>query len=256
MQNPSDQYIERKRFLSQILTIFGRKPVLEALEDTSIDVYRLHVADSNKPAPVLNEILNVAQNRGIEVLYHDKKVLSRISKNGKQDQGIALDLKLKGFSDYRDYLENPDNDFEFIALDNITTPANLGMIIRSVCASPATGLIIPNKGSAKLDSLVIKASAGTLFKARILRCESLQECLQAFSSRGCEIYGMDVNADTQTHQIRGPGKKIFVMGNESDGLSQSTSDLCTNFLKIPMSNGVESLNVAVTASLICFREVI
>ncbi len=253
MQSSSDEYIKRKRFLSKILTIFGRKPVLEALQDNSIEIYRLHLADSNKTAPIINDIVDSAAKRGIDVLYHDKKSLSRISKNGKQDQGVALDLMLKGFSDYRDYLSAPNDNFEFIALDNITNPSNLGMIIRSVCASPATGLIIPNTGSAKLDSLVIKASAGTLFKARILRCDSLQECLSTFKSRGSEVFGLDVAAQKRPKSISSNGKKIFVMGNETEGLSRATHSLCTGYLRIPMHNNVESLNVAVTASLICFR---
>jgi 23S rRNA (guanosine2251-2'-O)-methyltransferase len=42
------------------------------------------------------------------------------------------------------------------------------------------------------------------------------------------------------------------LGNESEGVSQEVEKLCNEFIKIPMNRGVESLNVAVTASLIAF----
>ena len=48
------------------------------------------------------------------------------------------------------------------------------------------------------------------------------------------------------------GHCVFVLGNESEGVSREVSELADTALSIPMRNGVESLNVAVTASLIAF----
>ncbi|MDQ7067578.1 MAG: TrmH family RNA methyltransferase [Sulfurimonas sp.] len=45
---------------------------------------------------------------------------------------------------------------------------------------------------------------------------------------------------------------MFVLGNESDGVSKEVQKLCNDSISIPMKRGVESLNVAVTASLIAF----
>jgi len=43
------------------------------------------------------------------------------------------------------------------------------------------------------------------------------------------------------------------LGNETEGVSKEVSQLCNESVRIPMNNGVESLNVAVTAALIAFR---
>ena len=43
-----------------------------------------------------------------------------------------------------------------------------------------------------------------------------------------------------------------MLGNESEGVSQAVSDIANTAVSIPMNNGVESLNVAVTASLIAY----
>ena len=88
----SDAYLEKKSFFKQLLTIYGRKPVIEALQQTDIPCFRLHLADSNKPSPIIKELEQLAKKRDVEVHYHDRQALSRISKNGKQDQGVCLQL--------------------------------------------------------------------------------------------------------------------------------------------------------------------
>lgn len=253
----SPEYLARKKFFNRLLTIYGRKPCLEALQDKHVQVYRLHLSESNKPAPILDEIVALAKARGAEVLYHDKRQLSHISKNSKQDQGIAMDLVLAGFTEHEDYLADfTPGEHTFIALDSVTNPQNLGMIIRSVCASPTTALILPRKGCAKLDALVIKASAGTLFRAPVIRCDSLIRCLQAFKTKGASVVGLALDAKTSLANESSAGTRIYVLGNETDGISPEVSRLCDQQLKIPMRNGVESLNVAVTASLIAFRSLL
>ena len=63
---------------------------------------------------------------------------------------------------------------QWLLVDGITNPQNLGMMIRSTAASPLQGIIIPQKGNASLDPLAIKASAGTLFRATILRTPDIE----------------------------------------------------------------------------------
>ncbi|WP_188151594.1 TrmH family RNA methyltransferase [Teredinibacter waterburyi] len=257
MNSDSPEYLKRKKFINQLLTIYGRNPCLEAMADKNVDVYRLHLADSNKSAKVLDELVKLAEQRGAEVLYHDKKALSRISKNGKQDQGVAVDLHLKQFIEYEDFLRQPQSDkIELIALDRITNPQNLGMILRSVCASPLKGLILPRNGCAKLDSLVIKASTGTLFRTNIIRCDNLDTCLESFAKQAYDIVGLNVNAQTSLKSYQPKQQAIYVLGNETEGLSDRIQQLCNRQVKIDMRNQVESLNVAVTASLIAFRNLL
>ena len=75
-----------------MITIYGRNPVLEALLDPSLSFFRLHLADSNKPADIIQQITHLAKERQVDIARHSKQALSRISKNGRQDQGVALDI--------------------------------------------------------------------------------------------------------------------------------------------------------------------
>ena len=73
----SEEYKKKKQFLSKVLTIYGRKPVLEALLNQDVSPYRLHLSDSNKPAKILDDITELANKRGVDIRTHSKEALSR-----------------------------------------------------------------------------------------------------------------------------------------------------------------------------------
>ncbi len=252
----SSGYAEKKKFFAQLLTVYGRKPVLEALTAKGVEIYRLHLAKSNRSATILDQITATARSKGAEIVYHSREALSRISKNKKQDQGVAADVKLRGFEDFEQFMANLPRQFEMIALDSVNNPQNLGMIIRSVSASPLRGLLLPRQGCAKLDSLVVKASAGALFKARIIRCDALAAALTALRARGADIVSLDLNAQMLLSGLADVPKRVFVLGNESQGIGANIKTACNSSVKIPMCNGIESLNVAVAAGLLAFRKVL
>ena len=232
------------------LTIYGRKSCEEALLDNSLQIEKLHLADSNKPANIIKNCIYLAEKRGIEVVYHGKRELSFISKNAKQDQGIALDI----FSPKLGSLQDLDSATHknILLLDNITNPQNIGMIIRSVAAGFIDALVIPEKGCAALGPLVIKASTGTIFKAPIIRCRTTEEALETISSQ-YTIASLDLNAKTAFYDYNFDTASCLVLGNETTGVCSAVQQAAHTALKIDMNNGVESLNVAVTAALIAFH---
>jgi 23S rRNA (guanosine2251-2'-O)-methyltransferase len=90
--NDSKEYLDKKAFYDQVITVYGRNVVVEILEDENVSIHKLHLADSNKQDGVINTILNLAKKRGVTIVYHDKNALSRISKNANQDQGVCADI--------------------------------------------------------------------------------------------------------------------------------------------------------------------
>ena len=253
MREDSPEYLVKKAFFDKILTIYGRNAVMEALVDEAVTVHKLHLSKSNKDAAVLEQMKALAQKRSIEVKYHDKQSLSRISKNAKQDQGVALDIVLEHFGD-EERFKNQHKSYRIIALDGVTNPQNLGMIIRSCAAGNVDAVLLPTKGAAQISPLVIKASAGTLFKMPMIKTSNLKKTLISFQTDGAEIYTLSSHAKKNYTEENYSDKTIFVLGNESEGVSKEIEKLCTESITIPMQRGVESLNVAVTASLLAFLE--
>ena len=253
----TSDYQKKKQFFDNILTIYGRKPVLEALQDNSLDIYKLHLADSNKTAGIIDQIIQLAEARKIDIEWHNKQALSRISKNSKQDQGVAADILCQKFHTLESFKEkflssNQKRFFSLLAIDGVTNPQNLGMIIRSACAGQIDGIILPSVGTATIGPLVIKASAGSLFKTNIIRCHHLAETLKKLTDNNTSICTLSSHATESLFDFQAEGNIIYVLGNESEGVSNEVLQLSNKSLMIPMNNGVESLNVAVTAALIAF----
>ncbi len=248
--NDSQQYKKKKAFFDSLITLYGRNSVMEVLKDKSIDIYRVHLSESNRQEGVISKIIEIAKSRDIEILYHDKAGLSRISKNAKQDQGVAVDIVAKNYLDADELMVYKEQKGRFIALDGIQNPQNLGMIIRSCAAGNIDGIILSKKNSAKLSALVMKASAGTLFKIPIYYCSSLENILDRLSD--FTIYQLSSHAKKDIYSQHLSEKSIFVLGNESEGISSTVAKCCDDSVAIRMNRDVESLNVAVTAAIIAF----
>jgi len=251
VKQDSEAYLAKKSFFDKIITIYGRNAVLEVLEDESITIHKLHLSDSNKSVPQLDRMVTIANARNIEIAYHDKKGLSRISKNSKQDQGVALDIVLNHALSEDEFLEK-NSSYKVMALDGINNPQNLGMIIRSCAAGDVDAILLPTKNSAQISALVIKASVGTLFKIPIIKTNSLVKSLTKFKNTEAKLYTLSSHAKNSYKNESYSDKTVFILGNESEGVSKEVEKLSDTSISIPMNRGVESLNVAVTASLLAF----
>lgn len=243
-----DGYAARKQHYQDMITLYGRKPVLELLRDPSIDIHKLHLASSNRQTAEIREIIEQATAREIPIREHSRDSLSRISRNGRQDQGVALDLTAPAYQPL-DSLTVPDGSY--LLLDRVTNPQNLGMILRTVAASPLGGIILARQGNAALDPLVFKASAGCLLKATIYHCESSTEAVAYCRNLGMKLFGLSSHGQLSISEVGEDG--VFVLGNESNGISPEILDACDHQVVIPLANGVESLNVSAAATLVAFR---
>ena len=256
MSSDSTAYNTKKAFFDRVLTIYGRKPALEALQDTALQCHRLHLAESNRQGGIIGDLLALAEQRTLPVSFHSREALARISRNGKQDQGVALDILCPDFRTLADYLAAlpalPRQ--RLLALDGITNPQNLGMILRSAAAGNIDAVLWSRKGNATLGPLVVKASAGILYRAPLVVCDDLPQALGELGANGCEILNLQADANDSLFDYRPPSHAVYVLGNETCGVTEKVAKLADRGLSIPMQRGVESLNVAVTAALIAYAE--
>ena len=236
----SQAYREKKARFDNMLTIFGRKPVLEALRDSSVPVHKLHLADSNqRGSSIIGEIESLAQQRDITINYLSKRELSRISRNSKQDQGVAADLLLTQYQQFNSFITEytPRAKQCFIALDRVTNPQNLGMIIRSAAAAGVDGLLIPNKGCAAINALVIKASAGAVFHCPIIRCDQLNTAIDALRQSGVITTGLMADGEMNLGELQqryAAHSILYVLGNETEGVSNNVRACLDHEVNIPM----------------------
>jgi 23S rRNA (guanosine2251-2'-O)-methyltransferase len=239
----------------KLLTIYGRKPVLEALESGDYVLEKLWLAD-NARGEIIDRIVGAAKRVNVVIERSSAQKVSQISRNGKQDQGVALDILPPYFDSAEHYFETTKIEnipSMFVAFDRLTTPANLGMCIRAGVAAGAEGFILPRIGVSNLNPLVIKASAGTVFKARILHCERAEHGIVVAKNSGFTIIGLNSRANSNIFQAEMPRHVVWVLGGESEGYSPHVRRLTDCEFSIPMRGNLESMNVAAAGAVAMFE---
>ena len=100
---------------------------------------------------------------------------------------------------------------------------------------------------------MIKASAGTLFRARIYHCDTIESGIDYLKKVGFEVLGLAANGTKSLSEIARTGRHVYILGNETNGISEQVQNSCDQTVSIPLANNVESLNVSVAASIVSFR---
>lgn len=144
-----------------------------------------------------------------------------------------------------------------VVLDGIDNPSNVGSIVRSAAALGWDGLLLDMTSSDPLSRRALRVAMGTTFALPFARYSTATELLATLGARNFEIVGLtlahparevvDVASIALTDTPR-----ALVLGSERSGLSADMSTACTTLARIPMRDGIDSLNVAIAAGVACY----
>ena len=232
----------------ELLTIYGRMPVLEALQGDHVTVAAVFVA-RNARGDSVDAIVGAAAARDVKVQHVSPERISRISGNSRHDQGVAAEVVAPGLQTLDEWLSTATAAFRLFVLDGLTNPSNVGMVIRVAVAAGFDGVVVPRAGVAELGPLVIKASAGVAFNATLLRSDTVLDAVVALREAGTTVVGLAGDAPTTIYDLALPDRIAFVLGSETSGISVQVDELAA----IPLQGGVESLNVATAAAVTAFE---
>jgi len=235
------------------ITVYGRKPVLEALDDQALRVDKVVLAEGSRGEPV-RTILDAARRRGVPVQRASAHRVKVLAGNGRHDQGVLADVVAPRMAPVAEFTAGlrPGAPAAVLVLDRLTNPANVGMILRSATAAGLDGVLLARRGLPAIDPLVVKASAGIAFRAPVLRAGTVEDGCSALAEAGFAIYGLDARGESLPAADL-PERVALVLGNETDGLSGSVRPLLDGLLAIPMHGGVESLGVASAGAVAAFE---
>lgn len=242
-RSPKDTYV----------TVYGRKPVQEALEDPDLRVDKVVLAEGTAGGPV-RAILDAARRRGVPVQRASAHRVKVLAGNGRHDQGVLADVVAPRMAPVDEWLAGLDAaaPAAVLVLDRLTNPANVGMLLRTATAAGVDGVLLARRGLPSIDPLVVKASAGVAFRAPVLRSGTVEEGCAALREAGFGLYGLDAGGASLLDADL-PARVALVLGNETDGLSASVRDLLDGTLAIPMHAGVESLGVASAGAVAAYE---
>lgn len=187
-----------------------------------------------------------------KVLLADKSLFNQIGQT-QNSQGIVAAVKKPVFS-LEEFLNNgaPGN---FVVLDRLQDPGNIGTIIRTADAAGYT-LVIALKGTADIFSpKVVRAATGSLFRMPIAMVEDEEELLLLIKKAKKRLAASCLEGSRYYYEEDLTKDIALVVGNEGNGVSQSLIEKAELKIKIPMLGTIESLNASVAAAIIMYEAV-
>ncbi len=172
-------------------------------------------------------------------------VLGKISVADTPPEAVGIARK-KHFNlgDFKNYKR-------VILLEDIKDLGNLGTIIRTACAFGANGIILYGNCADMYNPKCVRASVGNLWKIPIAKTSSISE-LNAIFNDFDRIATLPL-AKKHLKEYKIGEKALIMFGSEANGLSDELINFSTDSIKIEMSENVESLNLAVSCSVIMYN---
>jgi TrmH family RNA methyltransferase len=140
-----------------------------------------------------------------------------------------------------------------LALETVQDPGNLGTIIRTAAAAGAAGLWLGGDGVDLDNPKVLRASAGQWFRLGMAVSTDLKAVVTQSQQAGMQVVATLPSAKLTYWQIDWQQPSLILLGNEGAGLSADLAAMADKQVKIPLSPGVESLNVAIAAALMLYE---
>jgi len=141
-----------------------------------------------------------------------------------------------------------------VVLNGLTSPENVGSIVRSCAAFDIGTLIIDEKTCSPFIRRCIRVSTGNLFNVNVYKSSALKDDLIKLKQVGYTI-STTANATNaiSLKDYNFPAKSGIVIGNEGFGVDDEIFELSDNILKIDIHEEVTSLNAAIATSIVLFK---
>jgi TrmH family RNA methyltransferase len=139
-----------------------------------------------------------------------------------------------------------------VVLDSVGDPGNVGTIIRSARGAGSLGVVVGVGSADPFAPKTVRSSAGAVMHLPVVEADAVG-AIDALVAAGWRIVGTDAHAAIAYDWADLTGAIALVLGNEAHGVSEAVRERCHEFVSIPLDGGLESLNVGVAASVLCFE---
>jgi len=240
--------------MSKTITIFGFHAIQAQLDAAPEGFVKVLVLDNRNDKRV-GQITTQLKQLDIQTEKSNKQQLDKLTKN-QTHQGIAAEILLPTLPNQDEliaHVSKLDHAALILILDSIQDPRNLGACLRSANAAGVDCVVINKDGSAPINALVHKTSAGALNQLKIFQVTNLARTIKALQQQDIWVVGLDGSTNTSIYQIDLTTSTALVMGAEGKGLRKLTKQSCDQLALIPMQGNIESLNVSVATGISLFE---
>jgi TrmH family RNA methyltransferase len=140
-----------------------------------------------------------------------------------------------------------------VLLKEANDPSNIGAILRTAEAAGVGGVMLTEGSADAFSPKALRASMGAAFRVPVWQNVEFADAIKQAKESGMIVTVADIKADKNYTDIDRNKTRLLVFGSEAHGLDDAELKLADEIIKIQMKNGVESLNLAVSAGIIMFE---
>tara|TARA_B100000575_G_C23131450_1_gene656379 strand:- start:2284 stop:3036 length:753 start_codon:yes stop_codon:yes gene_type:complete len=232
--------------------IVGRHAVTEALKNPLRKVERVFLTeDSQKKLNRENQSLNLLKN--VHIFYKSRKELDNLcGKDEIAHQGFIAEVEQLEELTLKDFIKtNNKKNINFLALENVTDPRNIGSIIRSATSFNIDGIIVRERSFPFKSKLLYRSASGSAEHMNIFKVSNIKTTLKFLKSHDFWVSAFDASAAKNFTSHKWTGKNILLFGSEGSGLKNKTLESSDFVFKININKKVESLNISNSVSIVC-----
>lgn len=140
-----------------------------------------------------------------------------------------------------------------LLLESIQDPGNLGTMVRTGEGAGVTGVIMNRTTVDLFNPKTIRSTMGSIYRVPFYVTDDLEETMKELQKSGISLYAAHLKGEHSYDEEDYTKACGFLIGNEGNGLSDEIANLADTYIKIPMEGQVESLNAAISATLLMYE---
>jgi len=165
-------------------------------------------------------------------------------------QGVIALVKMPHY-ELSDIIDK--DNAHILVLESIQDPGNLGTMMRTGEGAGITGIIM-NKTTVDLfNPKTVRSTMGSMYRVPFYITDDLHDTIDIMKEKGISLYAAHLKGQDNYDKQDYRGKCAFMIGNEGNGLSDDIAKLADTYIRIPMEGKVESLNAAISATILMYE---
>lgn len=197
------------------------------------------------------QVLDALKSKAKAVAIVSESVFSSIS-DTRTPQGI-LTLASRPETNKIELLERGGSVPLIVVMHRVNNPSNAGAILRTAEAAGASAAILTEGTTDIFSPKALRGAMGSSFRLPLWTGVSLQEALRWCNQQGINTICASARASTTYTEIDWIQASALIVGAEASGLTAEEMSQTLEAIRIPMRSPVESLNVAVAASIVLYE---
>jgi TrmH family RNA methyltransferase len=229
----------RARRLTRTILLDGVHLIQTYIRRFTAHGLRLFVQESKHQSPEIAALIE----HGQDTLLLDDRLFERVAlvQSPAGILGVALQPEIASPA--------RQNPFQ-VAIEAVQDPGNLGAILRSAAAAGASAAHLSSDCADPWSPKALRGGMGAQF---VIPTHQHADLISAAAALGVRLVACTADAQDSLFDVDLTGSVCFIIGAEGAGISQKVRERAHQLLRVPMSDGIESLNAAAAASVIFYE---